>query len=123
MEIIHADLHPVRYIHSFKLDLILRGRYQANILIDDQEHVKLIDFGLANFTRSTPATAGTLEGGHKHYMAPEILKLEAECSLSRTPLRFTEASDVFSVAQVCWKVILIHRHLLTLQLLICISGI
>ncbi|KIP05266.1 hypothetical protein PHLGIDRAFT_162143 [Phlebiopsis gigantea 11061_1 CR5-6] len=42
MGIIHADLHP------------------SNILVDDAEHIQLIDFGLSNFSNSTLITAGTL---------------------------------------------------------------
>ena len=104
MGVIHADLHPVSITYTLKFPWPILNPLQNNILVDEKEHIQLIDFGLSNFSNSTMMTAGTLGQGAADYMAPEILALCAESDQTHSSLRYTEASDMFSVAQICWHV-------------------
>lgn len=58
-----------RYMHS--LCIIYRDLKAENIMIDDEDNVKLIDFGLSVYSceRDQTSLAGTLE-----YIAPEVAK-------------------------------------------------
>ncbi|KAJ7653215.1 kinase-like domain-containing protein [Mycena polygramma] len=71
----------------------LRG---ANILLDDQGHARLADFGLTVFVDGP--LAPTNRGGSVRWMAPELLDPES-CGLST--FRRTFASDVYAFACVC----------------------
>jgi len=60
-----AYLHNEDVVHGD-----LRG---ANIMIDSNLKVKLVDFGLALFTEATYATLGSIGGGSTRWTAPEII--------------------------------------------------
>ncbi|KAJ3475308.1 hypothetical protein NLI96_g11922 [Meripilus lineatus] len=79
-QIVHGDLRP------------------PNILIDDGVHVRLSDFGVANFADLTPHSASSVEvGAH----SPERYFFE-ELGLERYfP---TKEADVFAVGTVCLEV-------------------
>lgn len=74
--------------------------YQGNILVDDEEHVKLSDFGISNIA-NTELSIGTSRPGAEKYMAPEICDPER---FGLSHVRHTEKSDVYSVGHLCWKV-------------------
>ncbi|KAJ7226783.1 kinase-like domain-containing protein, partial [Mycena pura] len=79
----------LQYLHSE--DIVHGDLRAANILIDDDNHVRLADFGLARFSHTE--NASTNRGGSARWMAPELLHPTA-CGLDffeRTP-----ASDIYS---------------------------
>jgi len=79
-------LHSQRVVHGD-----LRG---ANILVDDNGHACLADFGLTVFTDVTVISHGTqYHGGSLRWMAPELHQLTSET-------RRTRASDVYAFACV-----------------------
>ncbi|KDQ57341.1 hypothetical protein JAAARDRAFT_79069 [Jaapia argillacea MUCL 33604] len=86
-------LHQMKIVHGD-----LRG---ANILIDDEGHARLSDFGLAGFVDVTrDMSASTSRIGSMRWMAPELLFPE------KFGLRFrrTPATDVYSFGCVCTEV-------------------
>ncbi|KAJ7873724.1 kinase-like domain-containing protein, partial [Mycena leptocephala] len=83
----------LQYLHS--QDIVHGDLRAANILIDDDHHVRLADFGLTRFSHTE--NASTNRGGSTRWMAPELLHPES-CGLDvfeRTP-----ASDIYSFACV-----------------------
>ncbi|KAJ7185721.1 kinase-like domain-containing protein, partial [Mycena filopes] len=83
-------LHSQRIIHGD-----LRG---SNILVDDEFHACLADFGLAVFADATAATRTSHHGGSVRWMGPE-LHYPQSCGLETFQRTF--ASDVYSFASVC----------------------
>ncbi|KAJ6518846.1 kinase-like domain-containing protein [Mycena sanguinolenta] len=88
-----AYLHSQNIIHGD-----LRG---SNILVDDEWHACLADFGLAVFSDATAATHTSQHGGSVRWMAPE-LHFPESCGLQT--FKRTFASDVYSFAFVCVEV-------------------
>lgn len=73
---------------------------QDNVLIDAGFHVRLADFGLANFGDAPTALHSSKRNGSGRWMAPELLKPEQyEIRFLRTP-----ASDVYAFACTCLEV-------------------
>ncbi|KAF8212600.1 kinase-like domain-containing protein [Mycena galopus ATCC 62051] len=68
----------------------------SNILLDDQGHVRLADFGLTAFADGP--LAPTNRGGSTRWMAPELLD-PGSCGLNEFQRTF--ASDIYSFACVC----------------------
>ncbi|KAJ3475526.1 hypothetical protein NLI96_g11782 [Meripilus lineatus] len=78
--IVHGDLRP------------------PNILIDDGGHVRLSDFGLANFADSTPQSVSSVDAGA---LSPERYFYE-EFQLAR--YMPSKEADIFAVGTICWQV-------------------
>lgn len=70
--------------------------YQNNVLIDQDRHARLADFGLAGWADATQATSTTNHAGSVRWMAPELHVLER--------FRRTEVSDVYAFACVSVEV-------------------
>ncbi|KAJ7263064.1 kinase-like domain-containing protein [Mycena rebaudengoi] len=84
----------LQYLHSQE---VVHGDLRAaNILIDNENHVRLADFGLARFAHSP--LAPTNRGGSTRWMAPELLHPES-CGMKE--FRRTFSSDIYSFACVC----------------------
>ncbi|KAJ7449255.1 kinase-like domain-containing protein [Mycena latifolia] len=84
----------LQYLHSQN---IIHGDLRgANILLDDQGHVRLADFGLTVFADGPRAR--TNRGGSTRWMAPELLD-PSSCGLEIFQRTF--ASDIYSFACVC----------------------
>jgi serine/threonine protein kinase len=85
-----AHLHKLGWVHG---DIC-----PSNLIVDDRDHVVLIDLGVAR--RS--GQAGTVRGTHA-YMAPEQVRGEA----------WSPATDVFALGVVLWELVadkrLFHR--------------
>ena len=75
-----AHLHAHRYVHG---DI-----NPGNLVVDDADHVVLVDLGVARRT----GEAGPVRGTHA-YMAPEQVRGEA----------WTPATDVFALGVVLWE--------------------
>ncbi|KAF8155305.1 kinase-like domain-containing protein [Mycena galopus ATCC 62051] len=92
--LMHEIAVGLQYLHSQNVvHGDLRG---ANILLDDQGHIRLADFGLAVFADGP--LAPTNRGGSTRWMAPELLD-PSSCGLE--VFQRTFASDVYSFACVC----------------------
>ncbi|KAJ7471199.1 kinase-like domain-containing protein [Mycena galericulata] len=84
----------LQYLHSQN---IIHGDLRgANILIDDQGHARLADFGLTVFADGP--LAPTNRGGSTRWMAPELLDPES-CGLE--VFQRTFATDIYSFGCVC----------------------
>ncbi|KAF7377829.1 hypothetical protein MSAN_00206400 [Mycena sanguinolenta] len=87
----------LQYLHSQNIvHGDLRG---ANILLDDQGHARLADFGLAAVVDGP--LAPTNRGGSLRWMAPELLNPES-CGLK--VFKRTFASDIYAFGCVCVEV-------------------
>lgn len=85
----------MEFLHS--KNILHRDLKSLNLLVNksNEWRVKVADFGMARFdTQKNQSSLGKLCGTYS-YMAPEIIKGE----------KFTEKSDVFSMAIVMWEVI------------------
>ncbi|KAF9469341.1 kinase-like domain-containing protein [Collybia nuda] len=91
-------LHAEGVIHGD-----LRG---ANILVDNDWHAVLSDFGLTVFGDATAATHTSNPHGSIRWMAPELLNPEM-FDLDRS--QKTHASDVYSFACVCLEIYTGHH--------------
>ena len=100
MGIVHGDLKaasPTFIVTNHALMDV-----QANVMIDDEGYVKLIDFGLSRFIDSE-GDLTTATGFSTRWCAPELL-----CSGNGRP---TKASDVYALAStalevsllLCWR--------------------
>ncbi|KAJ7504391.1 kinase-like domain-containing protein [Mycena galericulata] len=87
------------YLHS--QDIIHGDLRGSNILVDDDWHACLADFGLAVFSDATAATHTSHHGGSVRWMSPE-LHYPQSCGLET--FKRTFASDVYSFACVCVEV-------------------
>ncbi|KAJ7694798.1 kinase-like domain-containing protein, partial [Mycena rosella] len=84
----------LQYLHS--QDIIHGDLRGANILLDDQGHVRLADFGLTVFADGPRAR--TNRGGSTRWMAPELLHPKS-CGFE--VFQRTFASDIYSFGCVC----------------------
>jgi ankyrin repeat protein/tRNA A-37 threonylcarbamoyl transferase component Bud32 len=73
----------LEYLHGN--DVIYRDLKPANILIDEEGHIKLADFGIAKSSSSKDEAASTLIGSPA-YISPEVLCYE----------KLSKASDIYS---------------------------
>ncbi|KAJ7802642.1 kinase-like domain-containing protein, partial [Mycena olivaceomarginata] len=63
--------HSLAYLHSQN---IVHGDLRGgNVLINDEEHAQLADFGLAIVTDATLGTTSTTRRGSSRWMASELL--------------------------------------------------
>ena len=83
-------------------DTQLNLERKENILIDDACHVRLADFGLANFADASGLTAAfSPRGGAIRFRAPEILEPSL---VERDFICHTPESDIYSAGQLAWEV-------------------
>jgi len=75
---------------------------QANILIDDDCHVRLADFGLSVISDMTGENFTSAGGGSSRWMSPELHDPEL-FGLAR--FQRTKASDIYAFACLCTEVI------------------
>lgn len=67
---------------------------KANILIDDDLHVRLSDFGLATLSDAYHSSTSSNVGSATRWSAPELLK----------GARSTTESDIYAFGSVCYEV-------------------
>lgn len=92
--VVHGDLKPVRF-PSYLANLTITQQFkQANLLIDDEGHARLCDFGLARLIASFGSTGLTTTSefsGTVRYLSYEL------CTSEDLP---TMASDVHALGCV-----------------------
>ena len=88
MGMVHGDLKAVGPSFSVTNHAFMEC-VQANVMIDDEGHVKLIDFGLSRFIDSEEGLT-TATGFSARWCAPELFISESG--------RTTKASDVYAFA-------------------------
>ncbi|KIP06231.1 hypothetical protein PHLGIDRAFT_119111 [Phlebiopsis gigantea 11061_1 CR5-6] len=88
-----ADLHAQHIMHG---DL-----HPGNVLVDSTGSVKITDFGLANFSDASAGSVSLARSGNARYKAPEI----HEAGRNDEDIIHTEASDVFALAMLVWKIV------------------
>jgi len=82
------------YLHQSKPRVVHRDLKSLNLLVDENYHVKVADFGLSK----TSVTGNTLNSkvGSLNWCAPEIL-------LQSQP--YTDKADVYSFGMVLWELL------------------
>eukprot|EP00899_Mesostigma_viride_P019177 jgi/Mesvir1/27260/Mv07097-RA.1 len=81
----------MQYLHSLKPRILHRDLKPDNLMISDDDQIKIADFGLARFQDG--AGNYTNETGSYRWMAPEALKGHD----------YTEKVDVYSYAIILWE--------------------
>lgn len=106
-QLVHGDLRGVSPRHHRPhLNLIVEHNVQANILIDEDLHVRLADFGVAVLADASSSSGiSTRSGGAARWCPPEVLKGE--------PSSFE--SDIYAFGCVCVEVSVILLDLFNLQ--------
>jgi serine/threonine protein kinase len=86
----------LNWLHSNKPAIIHRDLNPSNLLVDNNLHVKIADYGLSKFQDDDPDQMVTDSGkGTPYWMAPEILMNQS----------FSEKSDVYSFGIVMWQLL------------------
>jgi serine/threonine protein kinase len=85
--------------HGDKLHLVHRDLTPSNLLITDDGHIKIIDFGIAKALRGDLQTDSGRAKGKLGYMALEALKAE----------QVDARADIFSAGVVMWELLTNHR--------------
>ncbi|KAJ6536000.1 hypothetical protein DFH09DRAFT_1179314 [Mycena vulgaris] len=86
----------LQYLHS---QYIVHGDIRGeNILVDDEGHARLADFGLASYANATVKSSA--RSGSLRWMAPELL--DPGC-LQLEDFRRTFSTDVYAFACVCYE--------------------
>lgn len=99
-QLVHKWIHQValglEYLHAeHTVHADLRG---PNILVDENENIRLADFGLARVLAHQMNTMTTGDHTNSQWAAPELLDPE---HYDQTSARPTEASDIYAFASVC----------------------
>jgi serine/threonine protein kinase len=70
---------------------------QKNILISDNDHALIADFGISYLTVSINSASTQVSNGSVRWMAPELVDIDRDC-------RPTLQSDIWSLGCVCYEV-------------------
>jgi serine/threonine protein kinase len=82
----------INYLHSLQPVIVHRDLKPSNLLVDENYHVKVADFG---FARIKEENATMTRCGTPCWTAPEILRGE----------KYDERADVFSFGVIMWQVV------------------
>jgi len=82
----------MKYLHGLDPPVLHHDLKSLNILIDENFHAKVADFGLSTLKEAEEDRIVALS---LHWAAPEVTEGE----------EYTEKSDVYSFGMVCWELI------------------
>ncbi|KAJ3559091.1 hypothetical protein NM688_g543 [Phlebia brevispora] len=89
----------LEYLHSHSAQIVHGDLRGPNILIDDERHARLSDFGLSNFEGSY--FTGSSRAANTTWTPPEGIDPQAFGLSSARPI---PAGDIFAFAGICWEV-------------------
>ncbi|XP_043833808.1 receptor-interacting serine/threonine-protein kinase 2 isoform X2 [Dromiciops gliroides] len=100
--ILHEIALGVNYLHNMNPPLLHHDLKTQNILLDNEFHVKIADFGLSKWRQmslsKSRSSISTPEGGTIIYMPPENYDLSQK---SRASIKH----DIYSFAIIMWEVL------------------
>jgi len=82
-------------LHSWTPQVVHRDLKSLNLMVNEQFHVKVADFGLSRFNTDTHKDTLVKMRGTFAYCAPEVYFGE----------QFTDKADVFSIAIILWELV------------------
>ncbi|KAH9512436.1 Serine/threonine-protein kinase tnni3k [Bulinus truncatus] len=86
----------MEYLHNMPLPIIHRDLNSHNILLEENGHAVVADFGESRFLRSTDEDNMTKQPGNLRWMAPEIF---TQCT------KYSVKADMFSYSLVVWELL------------------
>ena len=89
------------YFPSSLFVILFSPFFQANILLDDELHVQIADFGLTRLSEATNTRSGAL---HLNFAAPELFGFSEGDDDSNDTLARTQMSDVYAFGCVYYEV-------------------
>ena len=98
--VVHGDMRGVIYL--ILLCYNVNSYLQENVLLDDNFHVQVADFGLTRLSEATNTRSGAL---HLNFAAPELFGIsEDDDDPSNDPPPRTQMSDVYSFGCLFYEV-------------------
>ncbi|KAF8128478.1 hypothetical protein K438DRAFT_908122 [Mycena galopus ATCC 62051] len=97
IQLLRDCIAGLEYLHSS--DIVHGDLRGANVLVDEDGHARLTDFGLAIFIDSETSGKSSTRGGTTRWMAPELL-----VPLPGQSSRTTRASDMWAFGCLCCEV-------------------
>lgn len=91
MRIIKQISFGMHYLHSIRPRIIHRDLKPDNILMSDDDCIKIADFGMSRWIQNQSNVM--TRSGTPHYMAPETITMG----------KFSEKSDVYSFGIIVWE--------------------
>ncbi|XP_068228966.1 serine/threonine-protein kinase TNNI3K-like isoform X1 [Palaemon carinicauda] len=88
--------HGMLYLHTLPQPIIHRDLNSHNILLDDECHARVADFGESRFVRNIFEENMTKQPGNLRWMAPEVF---TQCT------RYSIKADVFSFGLCLWELL------------------
>ncbi|GFO12240.1 serine/threonine-protein kinase tnni3k-like [Plakobranchus ocellatus] len=86
----------MEYLHNMPLPIIHRDLNSHNILLEENGHAVVADFGESRFLRSNDEDNMTKQPGNLRWMAPEIF---TQCT------KYSVKADMFSFSLVVWELL------------------
>jgi len=95
LKLIRGAARGLKYLHEQSPPIIHADIRACNVLVDDEENARLVDFALVPVLSTTTFTTTNVVGPAR-WQAPEVFSIEEE---DRLP--FTLKTDVFSFSMFC----------------------
>jgi len=99
-------------LHNWRPQIVHRDLKTPNILVDENENIRLADFGLARFTKRRARQGVNTQTWVSAPLAAELKKLRGtylymcpELYLGSKGPGFTVKSDVFAIALILWELL------------------